>query len=62
MPNPSTRRPPELEGASVGDVATLIGTDGSETITVEELARHAQSIPYDILAGIGPRVHRDYVE
>jgi alanine racemase len=52
----------DVEGAAAGDVATLIGTDGAETITAEELAKHAQSIPYDILAGIGPRVHRDYLE
>lgn len=51
-----------VEGAAAGDIVTLIGTDGNETITVEELARHAQSIPYDILAGIGMRVHREYVE
>jgi len=46
---------------AVGDVATLIGVDGDETITADELARHAQSIPYDILAGIGHRVYREYV-
>ena len=51
-----------VDGVVPGDVATLIGTDGTETITVEELASHAQSIPYDILAGIGPRVHREYIE
>jgi alanine racemase len=51
-----------VEDVAVGDMATLIGFDGNETITVEELAKHAQSIPYDILAGIGPRVHREYVE
>lgn len=43
------------------DTATLIGSDGGEAITVEELARHAQSIPYDILVGIGARVHRKYI-
>ncbi len=44
-----------------GDVATLIGSDGSECITVEELARRANTIPYDILTGIGPRVQREYI-
>lgn len=47
---------------AIGDTATLIGTDGDESITVEELARHAQGIPYDILAGIGTRVQRRYSE
>ncbi len=51
-----------VDGVAAGDVATLIGTDGDETITAAELAKNAQSIPYDILAGIGPRVHRDYIE
>jgi alanine racemase len=52
----------DVEGVAVDDVVTLIGTDGNETITAEELARHAQGIPYDILAGIGARVRRDYIE
>lgn len=51
-----------LNRVEPGDVATLIGADGREMITAEELARHAQSIPYDILAGIGTRVQRKYVE
>ena len=51
-----------IEEAAVGDIVTLIGTDGDETISAEELARHAQTIPYDILAGIGPRVRREYIE
>ncbi len=51
-----------VEGVNAGDIATLIGSDGGETIGAEDLAKHAQSIPYDILAGIGPRVHREYIE
>ena len=44
-----------------GDTATLIGADGNERITAEELATLADTIPYDILTGIGPRVHREYI-
>ncbi|MCP4644457.1 MAG: alanine racemase [bacterium] len=51
-----------LPSVTVGDTATLIGADGSETITVAELAEKAGTIPYDILTGIGPRVPRVYVE
>ena len=51
-----------LENIVAGDIATLIGRNGDETITVEELARLAESIPYDILTGIGHRVAREYVE
>ncbi|GMU92547.1 MAG: alanine racemase [Candidatus Hydrogenedentota bacterium] len=46
----------------VGDTATLIGTDGNETITVMELAERAGTIPYEILTGIGKRVERVYVD
>lgn len=45
-----------------GDWATLIGVDGTEEIKVAELARHARTIPYDILTGITPRIPREYVE
>ena len=49
---------PDVES---GDMAILIGTDGSDSITVEELAHLAGTIPYDILTGIGPRVRREYM-
>lgn len=46
---------------SAGDTVTLIGAQGHETITVESLANLADTIPYEILTGIGPRVEREYV-
>ena len=49
-----------VPNAAYGDPAVLIGADGTEEITVEELARRAGTIPYDILTGIGPRVAREY--
>jgi alanine racemase len=52
----------DIPGVAVGDVATLIGSDGDESIRVEELATWADSIPYEILCGIGRRVVREYVE
>ncbi|HPO11848.1 MAG TPA: alanine racemase [Candidatus Hydrogenedentes bacterium] len=51
-----------LEDVQTGDLATLIGTDGAESIPVEELAERAKTIPYDILTGIGQRVPREYIE
>ena len=51
----------DVPGASVGDVATLVGRDGDERIRVEALARLADTIPYEILCGIGRRVKRRYV-
>jgi len=44
-----------------GDTATLIGSDGDETVSAAELARRAGTISYDILTGIGKRVVREYV-
>lgn len=49
-----------LPRVEVGDLAILIGSDGDESITVAELACHADTIPYEILAGIGRRVPRVY--
>ncbi len=41
-------------------VATLVGTDGNETITLDDLATQAGTISYEILTGLGPRVERVY--
>lgn len=49
-----------VEGARVGDVVTLLGRDGAERIGVEELAAHAETIPYEVFCGLGRRVRRIY--
>jgi alanine racemase len=41
-------------------VATLIGTDGGETITLDDFAARAGTISYEILTGLGRRVERVY--
>jgi len=54
-----------IDGAghvSPGDTATLIGCQGSESISVAELARRADTIPWEILTGIKGRVARIWVE
>lgn len=45
-----------------GDVATLIGTDGHESISASEMAGLAGTITWDILTGIKGRVARVYSE
>lgn len=50
----------DVPDAAVGDEVTLIGRDNNEAITVEELAEKADTIPYEILTGIGPAVTRKY--
>jgi alanine racemase len=47
-------------GASVGDVATIIGRDGAELQTTEDLANRIGTINYEVLCGVSPRVPRMY--
>jgi alanine racemase len=46
--------------ASVGDEAVLIGRQGAERITAEEVARRLDTINYEITCGLTPRVPRVY--
>jgi len=43
-----------------GDVVTLIGTQGKERITADDVASQAGTINYEIICGIGKRVPRIY--
>jgi alanine racemase len=43
-----------------GDEVVLIGEQGKASVTVEELAKWAGTIPYEILTAIGDRVPRLY--
>jgi alanine racemase len=43
-----------------GAKATLIGRDGDERITVEELARRIDTINYDVTCGLSQRVRRQW--
>ena len=44
-----------------GDEVILIGKQGDEEITIEDLASWAQTIPYEILTNINTRVPRVYI-
>lgn len=48
----------DLPEVHVGSHVALIGADGAERVTVEELAEHANTIPYCITSGIGRRAGR----
>jgi alanine racemase len=50
---------PEAD-VEVGAAATLIGADGEERVSAEELARRIGTINYEILCGISGRVPRAY--
>jgi alanine racemase len=44
-----------------GDDVVLLGTQGDETVTAEELANHAGTITYEIVTRIGERVPRTFL-
>ena len=52
----------DVPGAAMGDVVTLMGTDGDERISAEEVAEWSNTISYEVLTAIGPRVKRQYKE
>ena len=45
----------------LSDRVTLVGTDGDETITVEQIAAQAGSFNYEFICSIGRRVPRVYI-
>ena len=51
-----------IPGVKPGDTVTIFGTDGSETITADEVAAKAQTIGYELICGIAPRVPRVYLK
>ncbi len=50
-----------VPGVAAGDVVTLIGRDGEEQVDAEELASLADTISWEILAGLTARVPRLYL-
>lgn len=46
----------------VGDEVTLIGKDGDEEITADEIANLTGTINYEVVCDIGKRVPRKYIE
>jgi alanine racemase len=48
----------EVPGVRSGDVATLLGTEGGESITVDEVAELAGTISYEVLTGLTQRLPR----
>ena len=46
----------DIPGVSLEDEVVLLGAQGDERITADELAELAGTIPYEIMLGFGPRV------
>lgn len=51
----------DVPGAAPGDVATLIGSDGEQAISVDEVAERCDTISYEILSNLGARLPRVYL-
>jgi len=47
---------------AVGEVVTIIGADGDQRVTAEQVAEWSNTISYEVLTAIGPRVKRRYSE
>ena len=49
-----------LPDVGPGEEVVLMGGDGSETVTADEIAGQTGTIPYEILCGVSRRVPRRY--
>jgi alanine racemase len=50
-----------VPGVEEGDEVLLIGSSGSARVDAPELARHCETVPYEILCGISKRVPRRHL-
>ena len=46
----------DVPGVSMDDEVVLLGAQGGERITADELAEYAETIPYEIMLGFGARI------
>ncbi|MEE9499439.1 MAG: alanine racemase [Nitrospinaceae bacterium] len=51
----------DIAEAQEGDEVVLFGQQGKETITADEMAAQAGTVPYEILCGVSKRVPRIYL-
>jgi len=51
----------KAEGIAPGDEVVLLGEQGDGAVSCEELADRAETIPYEIMCGVGVRVPRVYL-
>jgi alanine racemase len=51
----------DIPEAAIGDEVVLLGRQGSDHVTADDLAAHAGTIAYEVLCAIGTRVPRIWV-
>ncbi|MBQ6430520.1 MAG: alanine racemase [Oscillospiraceae bacterium] len=52
----------KVPDAKVGDIVTIFGEDGDDSIEVDSLSCRLNTIPYEILCGINKRIPRIYMD
>ena len=50
----------EIPSVRIGDAVTVIGREGDDAIWADEIAQWSETIPYEVLCAIGPRLPRKY--
>ncbi|MBF0455768.1 MAG: alanine racemase [Magnetococcales bacterium] len=48
----------DIPTVEVGSLVTLLGEDGTKRITIEDMARWLETIPYEVICALGKRVPR----
>ena len=51
----------DITNPAVGDEVVLLGKQGKKEITAQDLAGWLNTIPYEILCGIGGKTNRTYL-
>ena len=50
----------DADGVKPGDDVIVMGKSEKQDVTAYDLATWQESIPYEVLCNLGPRVHRIY--
>jgi alanine racemase len=48
--------------AKVGDVVTIFGTDGEDSIAVDDMTARLRTVPYELMCSINKRIPRIYLD
>jgi alanine racemase len=54
--------PKELDAPNLGEVVTLIGSDGNESISLDQFAAWSKTVSYEVLTRLGNRLPRIYID